>query len=98
MMKANHLYKILNLQLLVQCSAETYHLITNAVFNISSDLFIITIPMPVFLHINIAPRKKYILCVVFALGIFTVSIISPFAYGPSEPLQIPTPRPVRLIS
>lgn len=56
----------------IQCSAETYHLITNAVFNISSDLFIITIPMPVFLHINIAPRKKYILCVVFALGIFTI--------------------------
>ncbi|KAI0439486.1 hypothetical protein F4803DRAFT_554017 [Xylaria telfairii] len=55
-----------------QCSAATNHLITNAVLNISSDLFIIAIPMPIFLHINIAPRKKAILCGVFALGFFTI--------------------------
>ncbi|KAI0468231.1 hypothetical protein F4859DRAFT_218468 [Xylaria cf. heliscus] len=56
----------------IQCSAATHHLITNAVLNISSDLFIIAIPMPVFLQINIAPRKKVILCGVFALGLFTI--------------------------
>ncbi|KAJ8125916.1 hypothetical protein O1611_g7722 [Lasiodiplodia mahajangana] len=57
----------------IQCSAATNHLITNAILNISSDLFIIVIPMPVFLQINIAPKKKAILCAVFALGLFTVS-------------------------
>ncbi|KAI0458853.1 hypothetical protein F5B21DRAFT_527677 [Xylaria acuta] len=56
----------------VQCSAATNHLITNAVLNISSDLFIIAIPIPVFLQINIAPRKKVVLCGVFALGLFTI--------------------------
>ncbi|GAW13491.1 hypothetical protein ANO14919_028770 [Xylariales sp. No.14919] len=56
----------------IQCSAATHHLITNAVFNISSDLFIILIPMPVFLQINIATRKKVVLCGVFALGLFTI--------------------------
>lgn len=30
----------------VQCSAATNHLITNAVFNISTDMMIILIPMP----------------------------------------------------
>ncbi|KAI1114037.1 hypothetical protein F5Y14DRAFT_195153 [Nemania sp. NC0429] len=56
----------------IQCTAEPHHLITNAVLNISSDLFIISIPVPVFLHINIATRKKVVLCAVFALGIFTI--------------------------
>ncbi|KAI0433203.1 hypothetical protein F5Y09DRAFT_352210 [Xylaria sp. FL1042] len=56
----------------IQCSAATNHLITNAVLNISSDLFIIIIPLPVFLQINIATRKKVVLCGVFALGLFTI--------------------------
>ncbi|KAI1184388.1 hypothetical protein F5B17DRAFT_83514 [Nemania serpens] len=56
----------------IQCSAAPHHLITNAVLNISSDLFIISIPVPVFLRINMVPKKKYFLCAVFALGIFTI--------------------------
>ncbi|KAJ2984777.1 hypothetical protein NUW58_g5883 [Xylaria curta] len=56
----------------VQCSAATNHLITNAVFNITSDIFIITIPMPIFLSINVTPKKKAVLCGVFALGFFTI--------------------------
>ncbi|KAI0813556.1 hypothetical protein GGR55DRAFT_537468 [Xylaria sp. FL0064] len=56
----------------IQCSAATNHLITNAVLNVSSDLFIIIIPLPVFLQINIARKKKIILCGVFALGLFTI--------------------------
>ncbi|KAI0965532.1 hypothetical protein F4678DRAFT_476532 [Xylaria arbuscula] len=56
----------------IQCSAATHHLITNAVINISSDLFIILIPLPVFLHINVSLKKKIVLCGVFALGLFTI--------------------------
>ncbi|GAO13632.1 hypothetical protein UVI_02017410 [Ustilaginoidea virens] len=55
-----------------QCSAATNHLITNAVLNISSDLMIILIPMPVFLQSRLALKKKLILTGVFALGGFTV--------------------------
>ncbi|KAK8088698.1 hypothetical protein PG997_003659, partial [Apiospora hydei] len=57
----------------VQCSAATNHLITNAILNISSDLLIIMIPMPILLQAQLPIKKKAILCGVFALGTFTVS-------------------------
>ena len=56
----------------VQCSAATNHLITNAVLNISSDIMIILIPMPIFLKAQLPLKKKAILCCVFAVGGFTV--------------------------
>ncbi|KAK8125457.1 integral membrane protein PTH11 [Apiospora kogelbergensis] len=56
----------------VQCSAATNHLITNAVLNISSDVMIIMIPMPVLLQAQLPVKKKAILCCVFALGTFTI--------------------------
>ncbi|KAF2839455.1 hypothetical protein M501DRAFT_1051776 [Patellaria atrata CBS 101060] len=55
-----------------QCSAATNHLITNAVFNISSDLFIICIPIPVFVRAQLPMKKKAILCGVFGLGAFSI--------------------------
>ncbi|KAG5927754.1 hypothetical protein E4U42_001841 [Claviceps africana] len=55
-----------------QCSAATYHLITNAVLNVSSDIMIILIPLPVFLQSQLAIKKKIILMGVFALGVFTI--------------------------
>ncbi|KAG6003231.1 hypothetical protein E4U43_000950 [Claviceps pusilla] len=55
-----------------QCSAATNHLITNAVLNVSSDIMIILIPMPVFLQSQLALKKKFILIGVFALGSFTI--------------------------
>lgn len=56
----------------VQCSAATNHLITNAALNISSDLMIILIPMPVFMQSQLPRKRKYILCGLFALGSFTI--------------------------
>ena len=53
------------------------------VLNISSDIMIILIPMPVFLQSKIAPKKKLILCGVFAVGCFTVS--RPFSRAPLSP-------------
>ncbi|QUC17508.1 uncharacterized protein UV8b_01749 [Ustilaginoidea virens] len=69
-----------------QCSAATNHLITNAVLNISSDLMIILIPMPVFLQSRLALKKKLILTGVFALGGFTIlsAILNKF-YSFNEP-------------
>ena len=69
----------------MQCSAATNHLITNTVFNISSDVMIILIPMPLFLKSQISIKKKVILCGVFALGTFTVSNFNVDDYSTQVP-------------
>jgi hypothetical protein len=56
----------------VQCSAATNHLITNTVFNISSDIMIIILPMPMLLQTTLSTKKKVILCGLFAVGTFTI--------------------------
>jgi hypothetical protein len=58
--------------LIVQCSAATHHLITNAVLNISSDVMIIAIPMPLLFKVKIPTKNKVILIGVFLIGTFTV--------------------------
>lgn len=69
-----------------QCSAATNHLITNAVLNISSDIAIILIPMPIFLQSQLPAKRKAVLCGVFALGTFTIlsAILNKF-YSFNEP-------------
>ncbi|KAF5007036.1 hypothetical protein FDECE_6620 [Fusarium decemcellulare] len=69
-----------------QCSAATNHLITNAVLNISSDIMIILIPMPIFLKSQLPIKRKIVLCGVFALGAFTIlsAILNKF-YSFNEP-------------
>jgi hypothetical protein len=64
------------LTLTAQCSAATNHLITNAVINITSDIMIILIPMPIFLKSQLPLKRKAVLIGVFALGAFTVSSLS----------------------
>ncbi|KAF1932178.1 uncharacterized protein M421DRAFT_416909 [Didymella exigua CBS 183.55] len=56
-----------------QCSAATYHLITNAVFNISSDLIILSIPMPLLFKVRLPRKNKLALIGVFMIGLFTVT-------------------------
>lgn len=58
---------------LVQCSAATNHLITNAVFNISSDLIILSIPMPLLFKVRLPLKSKLSLMGIFMIGAFTVS-------------------------
>lgn len=58
----------------VQCSAATNHLITNAVLNISSDLMIIAIPMPLLFKVKIPLKNKMILMGIFLIGAFNVSV------------------------
>ncbi|KAF4971971.1 hypothetical protein FZEAL_9709 [Fusarium zealandicum] len=69
-----------------QCSAATNHLITNAVLNLSSDVMIILIPMPIFLQSQLPLKRKIVLCCVFALGGFTIlsAILNKF-YSFNEP-------------
>ncbi|KAJ4296797.1 hypothetical protein N0V90_006845 [Kalmusia sp. IMI 367209] len=56
----------------LNCSAETNHMITNAVLNISSDIMIIALPMPVLIGSQLPLKRKLTLCGVFALGSFTI--------------------------
>ncbi|EXM13984.1 hypothetical protein RAB80_003612 [Fusarium oxysporum f. sp. vasinfectum] len=69
-----------------QCSAATNHLITNAVINITSDIMIILIPMPIFLKSQLPLKRKAVLIGVFALGAFTIlsAILNKF-YSFNEP-------------
>lgn len=56
----------------IQCSAATNHLITNAVFNISSDLIILSIPMPLLFKVRLPLKSKLSLMGIFMIGAFTV--------------------------
>ncbi|RDW77768.1 hypothetical protein BP6252_05821 [Coleophoma cylindrospora] len=56
----------------VQCSTALHHLIMNAVFNISSDLLMLCIPLPIFLASKLPPIKKLVLCGLFGMGAFVI--------------------------
>ncbi|KAJ4355557.1 uncharacterized protein N0V89_003575 [Didymosphaeria variabile] len=55
-----------------QCSAATNHLITNAVLNISSDIMIIAIPMPLLFKVKLPKKNKAILIGLFLIGTFNI--------------------------
>ncbi|KAH6234264.1 hypothetical protein HBI53_019230 [Parastagonospora nodorum] len=55
-----------------QCNAATNHLITNAVFNISSDLIILSIPIPLLFRIRLPKKNKAVLVGVFMIGSFSI--------------------------
>lgn len=54
----------------VQCTTATNHLITNFVFNLSSDLLILSIPLPLLLRSALPFAKKAALIALFSLGLF----------------------------
>lgn len=56
----------------VQCTSAVNHLITYAVFNISSDLVMLLIGFSLFIGNNLPWNRKIILCFVFGLGIFVI--------------------------
>jgi hypothetical protein len=55
-----------------QCDTAINHLITNAVFNISSDVLMLALGVPMFVRIQIPLSKKIPLVGVFSLGIFVI--------------------------
>lgn len=55
-----------------QCTALTNHRITNAVFNISSDLIMLCIALPLFVRSLLPMKRKLILCCIFGLGTFVI--------------------------
>ncbi|KAG9769436.1 hypothetical protein ABEF93_004053 [Exophiala dermatitidis] len=55
-----------------QCSTALHHLITNLVFNLSSDILIMSIPLPLFLKGHLEVKRKLLLVFPFSLGLFTI--------------------------
>ncbi|KAI4213292.1 MAG: hypothetical protein LQ351_004033 [Letrouitia transgressa] len=55
-----------------QCGSYYHHLITATVFNISSDLMILSIPLPILVQVRLPLKRKIVLCAVFSLGVFVI--------------------------
>ncbi|KAE8140318.1 hypothetical protein BDV38DRAFT_269296 [Aspergillus pseudotamarii] len=55
-----------------QCSTYFNHMIVSAVFNISSDLVMLCIPLPLFIRSHLRLGKKIAVCGVFGLGFVVV--------------------------
>lgn len=69
-----------------QCNAATNHLITNAVFNLSSDCIMLAIGLPMFLRMRLPWKKKLPLIGIFSLGIFVIlAAVLNKVYSFSEP-------------
>jgi hypothetical protein len=56
----------------VQCSTALHHLIVNLSFNLSSDLLIMSIPLPLLIKAHLGLRRKILLIFPFTLGMFTI--------------------------
>lgn len=55
-----------------QCAAALHHLVTNAVFNISSDALILCVALPMFIKTRLPLRKKVAVVAIFSLGSFVI--------------------------
>src|SRR2546421_7182919 len=55
-----------------QCSTALHHLIMQAVFNISSDIMMLCIPLPLLLRSKLPPKRKASLCGIFSMGAFVI--------------------------
>lgn len=56
----------------MQCPTALNHLITNLAFNLSSDVLIMSIPLPLFLRAHLEFKRKLLLVFPFSLGLFTM--------------------------
>ena len=54
------------------CSNYHDYCIVQTCFNISSDLLILAIPIPMIIRVQVNPWKRALLLVIFSLGLFTV--------------------------
>lgn len=65
----------------LQCSATINHLITNLSFNLSSDIMILGIPIPLLLKQHLEWRRKLLMVLPFTFGFLTIAcaIMSKYA-------------------
>ncbi|OGM46612.1 hypothetical protein ABOM_004666 [Aspergillus bombycis] len=62
----NHYWDIESIDF--QCGTYFNHLITTTVFNISSDVMMLCIPLPLFIRSHLPFKQKVAVCAVFSLG------------------------------
>ncbi|KAL3429377.1 hypothetical protein BDV09DRAFT_203026 [Aspergillus tetrazonus] len=69
-----------------QCSVYTNHVIITLAFNVSTDIMIMAIPLPLLIKAKLSLSKKLTLCALFSLGAFVIlcSILSKY-YSISSP-------------
>ncbi|GIJ91743.1 hypothetical protein Asppvi_010715 [Aspergillus pseudoviridinutans] len=69
-----------------QCSVYTNHVIITLAFNVTTDVLIMAIPLPLLIRAKLSLSKKLTLCAVFSLGAFVIlcSILSKY-YSISKP-------------
>ena len=56
-----------------QCNTLLHHRITKAIFNISSDLIMLTIALQMLIRSTLPWRRKLVLCGIFSLGLFVIA-------------------------
>ncbi|GIK04314.1 hypothetical protein Aspvir_008393 [Aspergillus viridinutans] len=73
----------------VQCSVYTNHVIITLAFNVTTDVLIMAIPLPLLIRAKLSLSKKLTLCAIFSLGAFVIlcSILSKY-YSISQPYGI----------
>lgn len=55
-----------------QCASYLHYCIIQMVFNVSSDLLMLLIPLPFVINAHVPPAKKVLLVGIFSLGIFVI--------------------------
>ncbi|KAF2711949.1 hypothetical protein K504DRAFT_521231 [Pleomassaria siparia CBS 279.74] len=55
-----------------QCAAAQNHLLTNLVFNVTSNIILILLPMPILFGARLPLKRKMGLIVVFLMGFFSI--------------------------
>lgn len=56
-----------------QCTTLEHYAMIQAVFNITSDFFILLIPIPMLISLSLPLKQKIVLGIVFSMGTFVVS-------------------------
>ncbi|KAE8315960.1 hypothetical protein BDV41DRAFT_143382 [Aspergillus transmontanensis] len=72
-----------------QCSTYFNHLITTTVLNISSDLMMLCIPLPLFIRSHLPFKQKVAVCAVFSLGGIVILMAALNKYYNFAQLQSP---------
>jgi hypothetical protein len=55
-----------------QCTTLQHYAIVQGCFNISSDVIMLAIPMPMIIKLKLPVKQRIVLCLVFSMGIFVV--------------------------
>ncbi|KAM4061136.1 decarboxylase [Hirsutella rhossiliensis] len=57
---------------IMQCATYYHHMIFATACNISSDLLLLFIPIPIIIKTRLAVKRKVILCCILGLGVFNI--------------------------